>query len=314
MIHRLMGMLDSPRTAQSKLNAAPIIYGIGNTGRKIHQALKVQGITPAAFIDRSARAGQDLEGIPVYLPDTPLTDRKSPVIIGVFNRDKDAYTPAIAEHLNELGYLSVIDFETFFQKHHTGLPESIFWLARPEFHLSHSTEIKDACDIWADPRSREIYITQMLHRMGEVFTILPEPDWGDAQYDPEDVPLLPAPYNFMDIGAYDGDTLESLRRRNKVLNKVVCFEPDMRNFRKLAERVSRNGPFAREIQLIPAAVGDVCQTLNFTADGTEAASFSAAGSVSVPAVSIDSVSYGFEPNYIKLDIEGHEESALKGLR
>jgi FkbM family methyltransferase len=154
----------------------------------------------------------------------------------------------------------------------------------------------------------------MLHRMGEGFAILPQPDWGDSQYDPEDVPLLPSPYNFMDVGAYDGDTLESLRRRNKVLNKVVCFEPDMRNFRKLAERVYKNGPFAREIQLIPAAVGDGCQTLTFTADGTEAASVSASGSVSVPAVSIDSAIYGFEPNYIKLDIEGHEESALKGLR
>lgn len=314
MSHRLMEMLDSPQIVLTELTGTPVIYGSGGTGRKVCQTLKARGITPSAFIDRYARDGENVEGIPVYPPDNAFTSKNSTVIIGVFNREKDAYSPEIIAFLKELGYNEVMDFETFFQGCQTGLPESIFWLTRPEFYLNHRTAIKAACDIWADSRSREIYIAQMLHRLGHKFTILPQPDIGDMQYDPEDVPLLSAPYNFIDIGAYDGDTLELLYRRNKILNKVVCFEPDMQSFRKLTERVSQNGPFARETYLIPAGAGEQCNMLAFTADGTEAANISANGSVSVPVVAVDSVLQGFEPNYIKLDVEGYEESALKGIR
>lgn len=314
MSHRLMEMLDAPQILLPELTGAPVIYGSGGIGRKVCQMLKARGITPSAFIDRRACGGEDVEGIPVYPPDTVFTDKNCTVIIGVFNREKDAYSPKILAFLKELGYNSVMDFETFFQEYQVGLPESIFWLTKPDFYLNHRTEIEAVCGMWADSRSHEIYVAQILHRLGHKSTILPQPDWGDMQYDPEDVPLLSAPYNFIDIGAYDGDTLELLRRRNKILNKVVCFEPDMQSFRKLTERVSQHGPFARETYLVPAGVGEQCMTLSFTADGTEAASISTAGAVSIPVVAVDFVLQGVEPNYIKLDVEGYEESALKGLR
>jgi FkbM family methyltransferase len=132
--------------------------------------------------------------------------------------------------------------------------------------------------------------------------------------------LLPEPYRFVDVGAFDGDTLDALKNHNVKLESILAFEPDMRNFQKLVERVRLHGPYAPQTLLFPCGVGRSCGTATFSEDSSEAstalldASTAQNNHTKVPMVSLDEILFGFHPNYIKFDVEGFEEEALCGMK
>jgi len=97
---------------------------------------------------------------------------------------------------------------------------------------------------------------------------------------------------------------------------VLVFELDMNNFNKLCERVKTNGPYAEEVILIPAGVGDPCITLGFSEEASSASKVVNIENTRchIPVVALDDAVHGFASSYIKMNIEGAEEAALMGRR
>jgi FkbM family methyltransferase len=295
-----------------------VIYGAGNTGRKVLRVLLKQGRKPLAFIDEFAET-RSVEGIPVFALADTMLPRNATVIVAIFNREKNARFSNIECNLLAAGYSSIRSFEQFFISCPEDFEETFFWLANPDYLKDRVDEVRAADVLWSDARSRNIYRSQIRHRITGDHVGLPEPE-PEVQYTPRDVPLLPEPYRFVDVGAFDGDTLDALHKQNVRLESVLAFEPDMRNFQSLVKRVRAHGPYAHQMILLPCGVGRSCGSAVFLEDGTESskalkdASPSPGNRTRVPVVSLDEVLFGFRPNYIKFDVEGFEEEALYGMR
>ena len=124
-----------------------------------------------------------------------------------------------------------------------------------------------------------------------------------------------------DLGAYNGDTVrELLGAANGSVKQIWAFEPDARNFKKLALYASEE----TRAEIIPVHAGawNEDTTLSFDASGNRNASFEANRSESlsdrpvkmksIEARRLDSILKGARVDYIKYDVEGAEREALLG--
>lgn len=292
-----------------------VVYGAGCTGRLVARCLSSHGVEVKAFLDCGATPGQMADGVPVFYPEESdgLTD--VPVIVAVFNPHPSARFSDIAATLAKLGFASVCSLEQYYLSHPNFFPD-IYWLTAPAFYRTKIDELEAADALWTDARSRELYRALISYRVSGCQDYLPEPDPLESQYLPDDVPLWTRMHNFVDIGAFDGDTLEAFRIKGIALKKVIAFEPDMKNFNKLCERVKNHGPYAEETTLVPAGVGENCVRVGFSVDASAGSKVIENGQIAfqIPVVNLDAVLHGFAPSYIKMDIEGAEESALNGMK
>ena len=120
---------------------------------------------------------------------------------------------------------------------------------------------------------------------------------------------------YVDLGAYNGDTIREMISFNPSLQSVIALEPDARNFRKLSEYA--NTVESCDIKCINSGAWNENTTLLFDASGNRNAGIVSKGNIvskikEVPVVSLDSVLNGEQIDYIKYDVEGSEKEALLG--
>lgn len=289
-----------------------IIYGAGNTGRDVLSLLVRHGIAVKCFLD-NAKSGKYVDGIPVYSPhaDVILNSDKNGavVILALFNRDTD--TLPIISNLTSIGYERVINFITFHSCFSDELGDR-FWLTSLGYYEGLDAVISSGYELWVDDLSRDIYKAIIDFRMTGDCSLLPAPHLN--QYFAEDIPLR-KPSRFIDCGAFDGDTLLQLLQKYGPIKNIAAFEPDLDNFHKLAGLVN-SGEFrlADSISLWPCGVWSSSEQLNFSEGGGEAGSIKKDGSATIQCVSLDDVLHGFQPDFIKMDIEGAEYDALLGAK
>ena len=96
------------------------------------------------------------------------------------------------------------------------------------------------------------------------------------------LPDLPADLTFVDCGAYDGDSIEEfVGQRGASFSRIIAFEPDPDNFRRLKDSIGRQPPqVANKIDLYASAVGERHGLSQFRATGDMGASLSESGEAS----------------------------------
>ncbi|MBR3835478.1 MAG: FkbM family methyltransferase [Clostridia bacterium] len=116
---------------------------------------------------------------------------------------------------------------------------------------------------------------------------------------------------FMDLGAYDGDTVrEFLQATGGEYEKIIAVEPDEKNYRKLTDKTSE----LKNITTYNLAAWDTKETLFFEKKKGRNSKLSTAGKVEVQADSVDNILNGEKITVLKMDIEGSEEKALDGAK
>lgn len=111
--------------------------------------------------------------------------------------------------------------------------------------------------------------------------------------------------NYLDLGAYRGDTVDELINFAGGYAEITALEPDTRSFRKLCEHCEN----MKNITLLNCAVSDKCETLFFSGNKGRGGGLNASGT-EINAVTVDSLNKPF--TYIKADTEGAEMKMLQG--
>ena len=121
--------------------------------------------------------------------------------------------------------------------------------------------------------------------------------------------------SYVDLGAYNGDTVKEMLFFNPSLKSVIALEPDSRNFRKLTEYTQ--GIENCNVKCINAGAWNENTTLLFDARGNRNAGIISKGNIvskikEINVISLDEVLMGASIDYIKYDVEGSEKEALLG--
>jgi FkbM family methyltransferase len=185
---------------------------------------------------------------------------------------------------------------------------------QPRNVLLEAGTVRTVHNLWADAFSRREYAAQVKWRLRGDFDSMADPV-PQTMYFPENLFTLTKHEVFVDCGAYDGDTVHSfLEATGEAFERIVAFEPDPANYRRLQHRLSECPPeIARRVETHQKAVGSATCRVRFAALGTEGSAIGTNG-LEVECVSLDEVLGGVTPSHIKMDIEGAELDALQGAR
>lgn len=113
--------------------------------------------------------------------------------------------------------------------------------------------------------------------------------------------------NFIDLGAYNGDTVAEFINHTQGYTHITAVEPDIKTFKKL----ERNTENVTDIELINACVSDKCGLLPFAQKGGRNSSLNDNGTL-LRSVTVDSLKQN--ATYIKMDVEGEEVGAILGAK
>ena len=116
---------------------------------------------------------------------------------------------------------------------------------------------------------------------------------------------------FIDLGAYNGDTVLRYSSLFPDISGIIAVEPDRRNMRKLKENteaIASNIP----VEYVQAFVSDEEGEAGVIKNIGRGTSLTKEGGTIVPTVTIDGLLNGREADFIKFDVEGAELAAIRG--
>lgn len=176
-----------------------------------------------------------------------------------------------------------------------------------EFIEEHDEEFDKAYALLADDESRENYINILNFKVSGKIEYLLKSE-KDKSYVYKNIFRLKNDEVFVDLGAYDGDTVkEFIQNCGGEYKKIFAFEADEKNFSKLAKNTQQ----LENISIYNLAAWDKKETLLFEKKKGRNSKLSADGNVKINADSVDNVIQE-KITILKMDIEGSESKAIKG--
>lgn len=126
---------------------------------------------------------------------------------------------------------------------------------------------------------------------------------------------------YVDLGGFNGDTVIEFLNYSKTAQKIVAFEPDVKNFAKMEKNIDaymteNNLNFPIECYNLGAF--DKKDTLYFdlgrNGKGGRNGKLAKKGTLEVPVNSVDNIVKEQKITVLKLDVEGAEYNAIEGAR
>ena len=165
----------------------------------------------------------------------------------------------------------------------------------------------------SDKKSQLIFDTIIKRSAGLDNNVMLMPSiYENNQYHPKDLIKLSFNESYVDVGAYDGDTIRQfLEKCANKFNKIYAFELDKNNFKKL-ERNIINHALREKIKIFDIGVWSKRETINYR-PGLTQSTVGGLGETTIVAP-LDEILNNTEITYIKMDIEGSEIHALNGAK
>jgi len=284
-----------------------IVYGLGATGQRVVDHLLSQGRPVVAIADAN-KAGQTYRGLPILSIDDlsrrPL--QQTDCILGLHNHYVDL--AAVDGTLRRLGFRSVVGLPALWRHCDVTGFDAGYWLNFAFRAADHAAELAAVRALLADETSRMVLDSIVQFRRSGDVAECPVPSIAD-EYVPADLPRYRTPVRLVDCGAYDGAAIRKFHDAGYHLGGLIAFEPDPKNYAAL---VAGLGPVESAI-LLPMAVWSSNTQLRFSSSGSMASALSQSGDIVIPCGRFDDLARGFAPTVIKMDVEGAEIEALKGM-
>jgi FkbM family methyltransferase len=303
-----------------------VIYGIGASGDDLLKILNHVGISPRYFSDTNAKKwGMDIHGIQCIAPHKILEKVGADVLVFV------AITNHLEKHFNAISKLlkkngiEHIYHATYLRK----CPEIVRGLnaQRMTFGIMELDDEKEkriieAYALLSDEESKmyfeNIFRLRLLDIVPEGYISGGDIDYFSFQYFKQE-----SAEHFVDCGAFTGDTLkEFIGHYGDDYRQYSAFEPDKNNYNLLSNYVCNlgEGTHKGKIVIYNQAVSNKTGFLMFVSRsnheslGGGGSFVDPCGTEKVDVITLDDSLKDSFPTIIKMDLEGHELSALEGAR
>jgi len=269
------------------------IYGMGNGAEKLKRELDDAGIPLSGIFasDEFVRGHSFLGHKVIKYSELP----KEAVILLAFG----SFLPEMLERFDKMS-----------SEHEFYAPDlPLFGEERfDEKVLSlRKSEIEKAYYALCDEQSRLVFKNTVLHKISGKIHYLRQME-SDKSEIYTDLLKINGSEDYLDLGAYDGDTVrELLEFTGGSFNNVTAVEPDPKNFKKLVNKTP-------QAVCINKGVYSFCGELSFSTEASRNSSVSESGKRKIEVDTIDNIVGDGHVSYIKMDVEGSEKNALLGAK
>ena len=285
-----------------------VLYGMGDGAEKIKAVLDGRGVEIADIMasDDFVR-GQSFMGHRVKKLSEIEEEYGDGFLILICFGSK---LPEVVEHIYEIA-----------KKHELYAPnvpvvgDGVFDL---EYAKANRDELQKVYKMLADEQSKKVFENVIRYKLSGDINYLKECETpSDEKFD---LLNIGTEETVVDLGAYDGDTLvEFLNGTSMQFKKLYAMEPDHKNYRKLKRKLYMIGSALLEPYNAGAWDEDTTVTFNMRAGrgSTAAGSSKPQRSVhfrDIKMMKTDTMLRGDAATYIKIDVEGAEENALRGAK
>lgn len=292
-----------------KTTEKPIVfYGMGNGADKILSVMERLGVAPADFFasDGFVR-GHTFHGKRVLSYSEACEKYPDMLVVISFASS----LPDVLARFDEI--------DARFETVAPDVPVSGDTLFTYDWFCAHKTELETVYDRFADDESRCIFENIINYKLSGKLCYLRE-----AVSDEDTVlKTLVQPdtiRSYLDLGAYNGDTVRKMLDAAPQLQTVWAMEPDARNYKKLS--LYGEGETRAAVHAYPYAAWDRRETLTFRVEGNRNSTVAQNGTTGIAvkqakekqieAERPDAVLGGAQADFIKYDVEGAEREALLG--
>ena len=280
-----------------------VLYGMGNGADKIidwceENQVRVQGV----FASDEFVRGQQFRGFKVErYADSKARLGAELLVVSAFASER----PEVLSRFKELAAEQevVAPHLPLFDEEET---VSEAWLRK------HERELTEVYECLADEQSRKVFANTLNYKLSGKISYLFDCE-TQRQEDLRQLIRPDAGEVYLDLGAYNGDTIEELGRLTDwQWQQAIAVEPDRRNCRKLralAEQLAQRG---LAVAVHESGIWEAASELSFSDSGGRQSTFVGACKKVVPVTTMDVVAAGRAISYIKMDVEGAEVQALQG--
>lgn len=319
------------------------IFGAGSLGKELFDTLRYNGIKPAAFCDTApSKVGTYIGDARVLSPEELRDNHGSSLVVIAALRHRDS----VNDKLIELGFKQnsifckdsesdLIYLYAMEGMQHYGIQNLIpdyMNQCAPQTILEYFQESQDliaqAYNLLADDKSKELLVTKLalITSQGH-FSLFcdfirkfsePYLEFGlinsngvseDRYYFHNDLVKLHDGEIYLDIGAYDGDTvmtfLEACAEMNVKPKRIHAFEPDSDCYERLVRNVGKLESVICHRQGIWSEPGELKFTSSDKSLHDQGAAVSADGNTTIEVTTVDAFLKGDKATFIKMDPGGN---------
>ena len=281
-----------------------VVFGAQRLGEFVAASLKASGIDVEAFVDNGkSKQGTTLMGAPV-IALSELADKNIPIFIATTR-----FSKSIAEQLKNTGYKNYFPYPVMSILNDDLFPHEIPYIGIQDDLSKNIARHLGLFLSFMDDKSRKVHDGLIEYRMKYDASYADAvADEYERQYFDKELIGYSDDGVFVDLGGYDGDTVEKyIQFGDATYKKIYLFEPDQNILGRAKERLKGFS----NIEYVPTGAYSKDGELRFSASGRTNGFFTDAGELVIPVRKLDTV-VKEAPALIKMDIEGSEKDALIG--
>ncbi|QOR62206.1 FkbM family methyltransferase [Sulfurovum sp. ST-21] len=271
------------------------IFGRNDWAKSVTNIIDVDG-----FIDEFTHDKEYLDKPIVPIEDIPNNAMVVSIVQG---------KPFVAEKSMRRFQFDSLDYYAFFKYSNLPIKQVMFWEGMTEDIKINFSKYNWIYTLLKDKTSKNQFFNIINFRISyDLDYMRGFKNIEDKQYFEDFLQLNPNGESFADIGAFDGYTTKEFIKRCPNYKKVFLFEPEEKNM----ETAKNELMSAYNIQFFKLGLSDKKETLRFDVSGSSS-KISENGALTIHVDKLDDL-INEEVTFIKMDIEGYEQRAIKGAK
>lgn len=274
-----------------------VLYGMGNGADKIIKVLNDYGISfQGVFASDGFVRNKSFHGHKIYSYAELKEKFGEMIVLLCFGSDRQEVLQNVKRIASEQ------------ELYAPEVPVIGGGLFTEDYLLKNRADFEAVYSLLADDISRKTFENTILYKLsGKVNYLFECETTPDEPY--KNFLKLSDDERFLDLGAYNGDTVADFISRVNSYEKITAVEADFKNFKKLQQNVQN----FKNVDCINICISNyVGKALFGMRGGRNSGAFM--GEEQAEFTTVDNLLSGGAVSFIKMDIEGEEKNALQGAK